>query len=162
MQRKNYITVLIGIVALAGLVASGCEHIPTGTYNQTPGDNIVSLATTLPVRVIQGAVVGGPFCGDGTLYEVIGQISEEDCTACLSNPQPCCADCSCPSILPIQFMATAPDGADTGFCPSPMCYALADVSQAQDGSILTWGWTDCTLPPEVPAQQGPATLTLIP
>ena len=145
MQRNNYVGVLFWIVALAALVASGCTPgIPTGDYletqGQVPNGFISSLKTTGPV--IKGTMTAPSGWCDDVVLNVLGQIDDQ-------------------SPAPIQFITSFNEGESCAWV-DPMCYALADVSQAQDGSILTGGWTDCTLPPEVPAQQGPATLTLIP
>ncbi len=147
MQRKNYVTVLFGIVALVAFVASGClgPEIPTGTYDQQPGGFIQSLTT------IGGIITGtltppDSWCEGDVDYAIIGQLMED--------PDPLLGQAS------IMYMATLPEGANCGWMPAAMCFGLEDSSAGQDGSTLAGAWVNC-VDPENPGSPNPVALTLI-
>ena len=155
MQKKNYVAVLIGIVALVALVASGCTpEVPTGNYAQ--GSNVHALKAML--GMINGAFIPPPgVCGaidnsgctggeddaecctgagEGTCfvdaaYAIAGTNKALDNSACVGegDPAECCTaegEGTCPSAAPIQYAATTED--DPGVCSPCYGFALADVS----------------------------------
>ena len=139
MQRKNYFAVLVGILALAALVASGCTpEVPTGNYDQ--GGNTHALTTML--GMIQGAFIPGAGRCNDVIHDIKGKLVAEPGEG----------------EAPIMYLATPPEGEDNGTCPdNGWSFLLSDVSPALPDNE---GCTDVGVPDDCCTGEGTGDCTV--